>query len=50
MNSVLAGGYLKPAEAMKYLATLPNLKGVAIGVSKESQAEETFKLLEQELA
>jgi uncharacterized protein (DUF486 family) len=48
--SVLAAGYLKPAEAIEYLATLQNLKGVAVGVSKESQAEEIFKLLKQKLA
>jgi hypothetical protein len=47
--SVLAAGYLKPVEATEYLASLPNLKGVAVGVSKESQAEEMFKLLKQKL-
>lgn len=43
--SVLAAGYLKPTEAIEYLATLPNLRGVAVGVSKEKHAVETFKLL-----
>jgi hypothetical protein len=43
--SILASGYLKPSEAINYLRTLPNLKGVVAGVSKERHAEETFKLL-----
>jgi uncharacterized protein (DUF486 family) len=43
--SVLAAGYLTPTEAIEYLATLPNLRGVAVGVSKEKHAVETFKLL-----
>jgi hypothetical protein len=40
--SVLAAGYLKPAEAIGYLANLKGLSGLVIGVSKESQATETF--------
>jgi hypothetical protein len=44
--SILAAGYLNPSEAMDYITTLPNLKGVAVGVSKEKQARETFRLLE----
>lgn len=47
--SVLAAGYLKPLEASKYLQTLPNLKGVVVGVSKETQARETFRLLKENL-
>jgi hypothetical protein len=47
--SVLAAGYLKPVEATEYLASLPNLRGVAVGVSKESQAKEIFGLLKQKL-
>ena len=43
--SILAAGYIKPAEASEYLATLPNIKGVAVGVSKETQAKETFVIL-----
>ena len=43
--SVLAAGYLKPPEAIDYIATLPNIKGVAVGVSKEQHAHETFNLL-----
>jgi len=45
--SIFAGGYLKPPEAIDYLARLSNLKGVAVGVSKERHAHETFKLLKQ---
>jgi hypothetical protein len=43
--SILAAGYLKPQEAIDYIATLPKIKGVAVGVSKEHHATETFKLL-----
>lgn len=42
--SVFAAGYLRPREAAEYIATLPNMKGVAVGVSKESHARETFSL------
>jgi len=44
--SVLAAGYHKPPEAVEYLSRLPNIKGVVIGVSKESQARETFRLFD----
>lgn len=47
--SILAAGYLRPTEAIDYIATLPNVKGVAIGVSKESHARETFSLFHQRL-
>ena len=47
--SILAAGYLKPAEAIDYIASLPNIKGVAVGVSKEKHANETFKLLREKL-
>ena len=47
--SVLAGGYLKPPEAIDYIAALPNVKGVAVGVSKEKHARETFRFLKQKL-
>ncbi|XHH09212.1 MAG: hypothetical protein ACFCUE_00910 [Candidatus Bathyarchaeia archaeon] len=33
--SVLASGYIEPKEALEYIAALPNIKGVAIGISKE---------------
>jgi len=47
--SILAAGYLKPTEAIGYIAALPNIKGVAIGVSRESHARETFRLFHKEL-
>jgi len=47
--SILAAGYLSPSEAVSYIATLPNIKGVAAGVSKESHARETFRLLRANL-
>jgi len=43
--SILAAGYLKPLEAINYIRSLANLKGVVVGVSKEQHARETFKLL-----
>ena len=43
--SVLASGYLRLPEAMEYITKLPELDGVAIGVSKEEQARDTFKFL-----
>lgn len=43
--SALAAGYLKPGEAIAYIKSLSNLKGVAIAVSNEHQAVETFSLL-----
>jgi len=47
--SVLAAGFLKPAEAIEYVASLSNVKGVAVGVSKKSQASETFRCLREKL-
>lgn len=47
--SILAAGYLKPPEAINYIATLPNMRGVAVGVSKEKHARETFMLLREKL-
>jgi hypothetical protein len=47
--SILAAGYLEPSEAVSYLKTLPNLKGVVVGVSKEEHAYETFKILKENL-
>ena len=48
--SILAAGYLRPQEAADYIATLPNVKGVAVGVSKEKHAKETFRLFKKSLA
>lgn len=42
--SVLAAGYLKPLESLEYINNL-NLAGVAVAVSNETQARETFRLL-----
>jgi len=47
--SILAAGYLKPLEAAEYLATLPNISGVAVGISKPEHAQ-TFKLLKEKLS
>jgi len=47
--SILAAGYLKPEEAVGYIAGLPNVKGVAVGVSKEKHAVESFRLLNKAL-
>jgi hypothetical protein len=40
---LLAAGYLQPAEAVAYAATLPNLRGVALGVSRVEHAQQVFK-------
>jgi len=40
---VLAGGLLKLDEALNYIDTLPNIMGIALGVSKKGQAVSTFK-------
>ncbi len=42
--SILAAGYISPKEAADYLQTLPNIKGVSIGISKEKHAKETFSV------
>lgn len=42
--SILAAGYLKPSDAIGYLGNL-GLSGVVVGVSKERQATETFRVL-----
>ena len=47
--SILAAGYLSPPEAIEYIATLPNIKGIAIGVSKEEHAKDTFRLFKKSL-
>lgn len=41
--SVLAAGFVKPKAAAEYVAGLPNIKGVAAGVSKEIHAKDTFR-------
>jgi hypothetical protein len=47
--SVLAAGYLKLPEAVGYLASLPNVRGAAVGVSSPAHAEGTFRLLKKSL-
>jgi hypothetical protein len=47
--SMLAAGYLKLPEAADYLAGLPNVRGVAVGVSNDKHAKETFRILNEKL-
>ena len=47
--SVLAAGYLKPAEALEYIVSLKNLKGVVAGASTEKQAIELFQTLNERI-
>jgi hypothetical protein len=47
--SILASGYLQLQEAIDYVAALPNIKGVSVGVSKEKHAVETFQFLKRKL-
>ncbi len=43
--SIMAAGYLDLPEAADYVASLPSLRGTAIGVSTMQQATETFTFL-----
>ncbi len=43
--SILAAGYVKLPEAANYISNLHDLDGIAVGVSKEPHACETFKVL-----
>jgi hypothetical protein len=47
--SILAAGYLNLSEAAEYVATLPNIGGVAVGISKEKHAYETFRIIKEKL-
>ena len=47
--SVLAAGFVKPKDAASYISGLPNIKGVAIGVSKLSHAQDTFGFFNESL-
>jgi hypothetical protein len=47
--SILAAGYLELGTAADYIHALSNLNGVAVGVSKERHAQETFSVLEKKL-
>lgn len=40
--SILAAGYLKLPQALDYIDRLDSIRGIAIGVSSEKQAAETF--------
>ena len=48
--SILASGYLKLPEAVRYAKSLSNVKGVVVGVSREQHAYETFKILREEFS
>jgi hypothetical protein len=43
--SIMAGGFLKLDHAIDYVRTLPNLSGIAVGVSSREHAVETFSKL-----
>jgi hypothetical protein len=45
--SALAAGYLGISEARDYVKSLPNLKAVVVGVSKQEHAFKTFKLFKE---
>jgi hypothetical protein len=45
--SIFAAGYLRPPEAIEYARRLHGLQGIVVGVSKASQARETFKFLKE---
>jgi hypothetical protein len=45
--SILAAGSLGIETAADYVRDLPNIKGVAVGISKEKQAAETFLTLKE---
>ena len=47
--SVLASGYISLPDAVKYITSLPNLKGLVVGVSREEQARQTFSYLRDNL-
>jgi hypothetical protein len=43
--SILAAGYIKLSDAVGYIKSLPNLKGMVVGVSKIAHTQETFRYL-----
>ena len=43
--SIMAGGYLNLDQATEYIRTLPNLSGIAVGVSSREHAQATFTKL-----
>ncbi len=46
---ILASGYLGVLEAVEYIRKLPELNGLAVGVSKEHHAKKTFKQISDAL-
>jgi hypothetical protein len=42
---ILASGYLKVPEVIEYIKSLPELSGIAVGVSKEHHAKDTFQTM-----
>lgn len=42
---ILASGYIKVPDAVKYVKDLPKITGVVVGVSKEHHAHESFKVM-----
>ncbi len=46
--SVLASGYIKLPEAVDYINSIPGLKGIVVGVSREQQARD-FKIFREAL-
>lgn len=43
--SILAAGYLKPAEAIDYVRGLSKISTIVVGISKEQHARDTFRIL-----
>lgn len=44
---ILASGYLGLPGAVEYMKDVPNLDGIALGVSKQHQAQDSFKLIKE---
>ena len=47
--AILAGGLITLEQAWSYLDGLPNIYGVAVGVSSKEQAEKTFSFISSRL-
>jgi hypothetical protein len=47
--NILASGFLSIEDSSHYIRGLPNVQGVAVGVSKKAHACETFMLLKKQL-
>lgn len=48
--SILAAGYLRLPEAVEYIESLPEIKGVVVGVSKRKHASETFSYISRKFS